>query len=173
MTPIAQAVEPLRQEAMEQAAQVVTTYVKSLLARLEAAGMDLNVMAPMPTSTMSRQDYLNAKNLRATMLRLTLPTEATRRPGQPAVRTVNQAAVNEFVEQARRDASDAYSAFVAKLEKKVGEHSAAALDGSHVWGFSILTVQTPAGAQRWKTQQIVNVSSLGKVFNQWPSRQVK
>jgi hypothetical protein len=27
--------------------------------------------------------------------------------------------------------------------------------------------------ERWKTQQIVNVSRLGKLFNQWPTRQLQ
>jgi hypothetical protein len=67
-----------------------------------------------------------------------------------------------------------YTAFIQKLEGKVGAHTAAALDGSHVWGFSILTVTKADGTvEKWKTEQIINVSVLGKVFNQWPSRKVK
>lgn len=43
-----------------------------------------------------------------------------------------------------------------------------------VWFQSELDVVTVAGErQTWRTKMIFNVSCLGKVFNQWPTRQVK
>jgi hypothetical protein len=78
-----------------------------------------------------------------------------------------------FIKEARRNAAHQYESFICKLEDKIGSHSAATLDGSHVWGYSILTVTTPEGVQRWKTQTIINMSKLDKLFNQYPTRKVK
>ncbi|MNE44768.1 hypothetical protein D3C80_1390130 [compost metagenome] len=79
-----------------------------------------------------------------------------------------------FVKQAQENASAQYDAFIAKLEAKIGEVTAAILSGEHVWGHSILTVTKADGTtEKWKTQMIVNVSVLGNLFNQWPTRKVK
>jgi hypothetical protein len=54
------------------------------------------------------------------------------------------------------------------------DHADASITGTHIWGHSVLTVTLPNGTvERWKTQQIVNQSKLGLLFNQWPSRKMK
>ena len=43
-----------------------------------------------------------------------------------------------------------------------------------MWSYSFLYVTTPSnGDQCWKTQQIINQSKLGKLFNQFPTRKIK
>ena len=43
-----------------------------------------------------------------------------------------------------------------------------------MWGYSVLTVTKEDGSvERWKTQQIMNISVLGLLFAQWPSRKMK
>jgi hypothetical protein len=80
----------------------------------------------------------------------------------------------KFVQEARENAAFQYEAYVAKLNKKIGPAKSASLTGNHVWGYSFLTVVTESGeTQIWKTQMIVNVSKLGKLFNQFPTRKVK
>ncbi len=173
MTPIAAAVEPLRSAAMDRAEQFARSYAARLVAELEAAGWDAEISAPYPNSTrMSRPDYIAAKVHYEMVRRFTKGTSTyCRRPNDPDVREVNPEAIERFALEARREADAQYSAFIAKLEAKIGEHTSADLWGNHVWDYSILTVETPQGRQNWKTQQIVNVSKLGKVFNQWPTRQ--
>lgn len=82
--------------------------------------------------------------------------------------------VARYVKTAREDAAAQYEAFVAKLTVKIGAVETATLAGRGVWSHSILTVTKSDGArENWKTQMILNVSGLGKVFNQWPTRKVK
>jgi len=75
--------------------------------------------------------------------------------------------IEKFINDSRKDASEQYDASVAKLVKKIGPVTDATLDGDHVWNYSILTVAKENGQiERWKTQMIINVSKLGKLFNQ-------
>jgi hypothetical protein len=172
---IAEAVEPLRSAAMDRAEQFARNYAGRLLADLEAAGWDANVSAPYPNaSRLGRNDYLAAKLKYEIVRRLTRSAnERSRSPRDTDLRAADPERLERFVQEAREDADAQYSAFIAKLEGKIGAHSDAVLSGNHVWDYSFLTVETPAGRQTWKTQQILNVSKLGKVFNQWPTRQVK
>ena len=78
-----------------------------------------------------------------------------------------------FVQSAMEMAAAQYDAFVDQAGGKIGKCDAASLAGSHVWGHSILTVAKGETVERWKTQQIVNQSVLGTVFNQWPTRKLK
>jgi len=92
----------------------------------------------------------------------------------PEPRARSQEGIDKFLDDAAAMASAQYDEFICKLIRKVGPCTAATLQGSHVWGYSTLTCSLVDGTtQAWRTQQIVNVSKLGKVFNQWPSRQVK
>lgn len=175
MTQIAVAVEPLRTQAMDAAEMFARQYAAGLLAELEAAGWDAKKVAPYPKNTLSRPAYIQAQNKYRMVRKLTRwvnHSEASI-PSNPEIVAPHAPALEEFAQEAREDASAQYSAFIAKLEAKVGAHTSATLQGNHVWSHSILTVETPQGQQTWKTQQIINVSKLGKVFNQWPTRQVK
>lgn len=63
---------------------------------------------------------------------------------------------------------------MAKLIGKIGPVTSATIKGNHVWGHSVLTITNPdAVVEHWKTRQIVNVSKLGKLFNQWPTRKTE
>jgi hypothetical protein len=113
-------------------------------------------------------------------------------PGTPNIVQVRQDLVQMLLKRAREDASTQYDAFIAKLTKKVveslnGEPDEVELSGDHVWGYSFLKVQKHSPKvtsgngsmfwttliETWKTQQIINVSKLGTLYNQWPSRKVK
>lgn len=172
-TPIANAVAPLKQQAADRAELAVTEQIERTLAALAAVGNDMDVFAPLPRGTMDRASYKQAAALRSFVSSITVGTKACRMPRDPNLRTTNPEGIARVVAQARGEAEAGFDAYVAKLEQKVGEHSAAALHGSSVWGHSVLDVQTPAGAQRWVTKQILNVSVLGKLFNQWPTRLAK
>jgi hypothetical protein len=102
------------------------------------------------------------------------PSQSVRRMSDPHKRIASAAAEERFVAAAIELAATQYVAFVAKLVGKIGAVDSATLAGSHVWGYSILTVTKSDGSsERWQTQQIVNQSKLGTLFNQWPSRKVK
>lgn len=176
-TPIAKAVEPLKSEAVERAEQDAIAYVEKLTEQLTAAGNDLNVVAPYPRNIYNREEYTKASRRRALFTSITVQRQGSDYSGAesvPCYRDICPDNVATFIERAREAAADQYDQFVKKLVGKIGETVKAELHGSHVWGFSILTITKPDGTvENWKTQQIVNVSVYGLLFNQWPSRKVK
>lgn len=170
------AIHPLKIDAVARARQLAEKRVATVLADLEAHGMDLQKAAPradwrrLHTAEAKEQ---NAKN--ALYSRLTKPVgTGYRREGDPDLREANPEGIDRFVASNEADAAMQYDMFICKMVSKVGDVLAATIDGSHVWGYSFLTVVTQSGKKQvWKTQQIVNVSSLGNYFNQWPTRLLK
>jgi hypothetical protein len=179
--PVAVAVEPLRNDAMKAARDSMTAYLDKLSAKLAECGMDREIAAPFPKSgRMSRNDYLIAKARYDIVRQISKAAPSpsgfyhSHRPGTPDVGVFDDVGFARLVHRAGEEASFSYTMFICKLIKKIGDCASATLDGSHVWGYSVLTATLADGTvQRWKTQQILNVSVLGKLFNQWPSRIVK
>jgi hypothetical protein len=159
---IANAVEPLRAAAIARAVERAREIAEWILARYAAEPAAFEV----PTLTFAnKRAHAVATSNRATLCALTVQ-------GEP-LRLRSDERIERFVAQAGEDASAQYTAFVAKLECKVSECDSAELLGDHVWGHSTLTVRKGAQTECWRTHQIINVSKLGKVFNQWPSRKVR
>lgn len=83
-----------------------------------------------------------------------------------------------FIAQNQDIAISSWEAFVTKLIHKTGGDVVAAellpCRLNQAWTYSIIRVTLADGTiQNWKTQSIVNRSSLGTYFNQFPTRQVK
>lgn len=174
--PIETVVAPLKSDAMDRAEQFAREQVARIERELEANDWDREIVAPYPNSLRDGREEYKKKEARYRMVRFfTKATgSAVRRIHAPDPCEMNAERVELFVKQAREAAAAQYEAFVAKLIHKVGDVTEASLSGNHVWGHSILTVTKPDGTvERWKTQTIVNVSKLGTVFNQWPTRKVK
>lgn len=173
MTHIAAAVQPLKQATVDRSVAMMQRHIESVRTALEGAGWDLNLVAAYPHSRMSRPEYMQKKARYEFFNRLTRWAESSHRPGTPLFVVWSDEAAARLLVEAAEMAAASYEAFVAKLEAKVGEHSEAKLIVNGTWAYSVLEVITPVGVQRWKTQQIVNVSVLGKLFNQWPTRLMK
>lgn len=178
---ISAAVSHLKEPSMERAEEAARSLAERYMIGLEAAGWDVNVAYPMPKSTMSRLDYqpLMARHNLAKRL-TTYDNERNggcRNPRAPHYRTWSPEAVERLAAEAREQAAHQYDAFVAKLVGKVeadGPVVEAILTGEHVWGHSILTVCHADGTtHQWRTEMIINVSKLGTLFNQWPTRKLK
>jgi hypothetical protein len=176
--PIEVAVAPLRTHAVERAEQEALRYIEEAREELEANGWDVNAVAPYPRTMgyginqfIARFKYENYRSI----------TEEDQTKGSqrslgsvPYFVVMSPERCKRFVENRKKQAAADYDAFVEKLVKKIGPVLAAELDGNHVWAHSILTVTIAGGEkQRWKTQQITNISKYGKHFNQWPSRKLK
>lgn len=176
--PVALAVEPLRQDAMQRAQDFAQRIIDKTREELEAHGWDRQAAAPYPKAHApgdyhaNKRKYDRCQNLASSVK---VPGAfASRSFGAPDPCEMDAAKCERFIKGAREDASAQYDAFICKLISKVGDCTAATLDGSHVWGYSTLTITKADGAvERWKTQQIVNVSKLGKLFNQFPTRLIK
>lgn len=157
-TAIARAVEPLRTAAIERARKEAA----DLIERTFAKHAEDPKFHDYPVGIWNKRVHSEQKG------RYMLLQALTKNGARDAAKC------SQFVIDACEAASMQYTAFIAKLENKIGAHTTATLEGSHVWGYSILTVTLADGSiQCWKTQQIVNTSVLGTLFNQWPSRKVK
>jgi hypothetical protein len=183
VSPIEAAVAPLKAEAMDRAEKFGREQVAKVYALLAAADWKVNAVAPYPNSIrMGRKEYMMAKGRRNFIDSLTTTRDEGGKDingifirydqSEYTVRACSEA-VERVVQNARKNAAAQYDAFVGKLVMKVGAHDSATLTGSHVWGFSTLTVARGPVTERWKTQMILNVSKLGKLFNQFPTRKVK
>ena len=174
MNKIEQAVAPLKNDAVKRAEEQGRAMIAHHLENLEKAGWDLNIAAPRPHTKMDRQTYKQMLALHETVRMLTKSKETgSRRIGDPDFRVRNPEAEDRMINQIKHDAGFQYDMFVAKLIKKIGDVDEASLSGNYVWGYSLLTVKKGDQTENWRTQQIINVSVLGKVFNQWPTRKVK
>jgi hypothetical protein len=159
MNAIEQAVSHLKAAAQDRAEQYARKVVADVLADLAVKG-GLNEAAPVPRAwqapTATVAEYKAAQRKRDLYKRM-----------------LTEAGQAHFITDARENAAAQYDAFVAKLNSKIGPVTSASLQGDHVWGYSNLTVVTASGeTQVWRTQQILNVSKLGTVFNQYPTRRV-
>lgn len=181
-TPVGVTVAPLRDYAMDTAEARAKEAVVKIEAALAAADWNIEAVAPYPghheTKGMSEFER-NSLKARYQMFHSVVRGDASRpyssMPGRPYFVVMAADRIATFVKASRDMAAAQYDMFVLKLVRKIGEHATASLEGNHVWGESFLTV-TFAGdkpAEVWKTQQIWNVSKLGKDFPQWPSRKVK
>lgn len=174
MNVIEQAVAPLKSKAMDAAEQYARRVIAWYLEKLAAANWDAQVAFPRPRSfKMSRNEYHKAQAQRQVMMLVTESAGYSSRIDGPEMRKQSDAAEARFIEMARIDARLNYDAYVAKLVSKIGEADSAELSGDALWTYSVLKVAKGDKIERWKTRQILNVSKLGKVFNQFPTRLMK
>ena len=182
MNAIALAVEPLRAAAVEAATLKAREFLTRVSETLVKNDGDLNNFAPYPNGNMMRKDYVAALNYRKALESVTKHDEAryelegifSGRPRGPYYRRMDFDVSARFVKNAQEDASSQFDAYIAKLNAKIGEVKTATLEGNFVWSYSIITVTKEDGSvENWKTQMILNVSVLGKLFNQFPTRKVK
>jgi hypothetical protein len=174
MNPIETAVAPLKADAIARAETEAQAAIARAHAKLAEFGWDVDKAAPRPNGNMGRAQYKTMMARHNWLLSLTDHTKSYHRHGEPHIRAASPEREARYIVAAREQAAAQYDLFVMKLVRKVGECLTATLTGSHVWGHSILTVGKADGTtERWKTQQIVNQSVLGTIFNQWPSRKVK
>jgi hypothetical protein len=183
--PIAIAVAPLKEEAENQSEAMMRKHIAFYVEELEKNGWDIDKVAPYPKSfNISRAEYMSQKSRRDFVERITGEPPLregeyyrSRRPRDPHPVVLNETKVEEVVKDARLRAAQQYIAYVQKLLMKIGPVKSAELERGYtgsLWNYSVLNVITEAGvAESWKTQMIINVSVLGKVFNQWPTRKMK
>lgn len=175
-TPVRIAVEPLLSQAEDAAFMSATNIINKVMEDLESHGWDINACAPWPSSVgirLGHPDYVGMKSKHTLYHSLVQLVSSTYQPGRPEIVKRDPDRQKRFIDEARRNAAFQYEAFIIKLENKIGGHSDAILKGSHIWDYSILEVTTPEGIEYWKTHTIINVSKLGKIFNQYPTRKVK
>lgn len=176
--PVGRAVHAQKVESVDRAEKEAREFVHRVMAEMETAGWDLMVAAPYPHHLNSwSHEYKAKRDRHNTFSRLTTADKSKGYQSYgrgPYFVVRDDKAVERFVQEARDMAAGQYDAFICKLVSKVGECKDATLEGSHVWGYSHLTVTLLDGTtQVWRTQQILNWSVLGNPYNQWPTRLLK
>ena len=181
---IAIALEPLREDAVRVARQKAERLTGKVYMHLIVHQWDLNAAYPYPwggTKRMSIENYNQAKAKRLLAESLTVRDESKRtslRIGDPYFVVADDNRAKDFMDFNMLEASIQFDNFVAKLSRKVAQLSpvvgAEITEHGDLWQFSILTCTHEDGSvTKWKTKQIINVSKHGKLFNQWPTNQVK
>jgi len=168
------AVEPMRSAAVEFAVQCAEATVEKLIAS-SPVGVDFNELFPRPNSHMNRRDYISRREERGFASRFLDREHSTKLHAPEPITGVNEQGVARYLDEVRVAANADFDAYVAKLSKKVGDIVSATVYGRALWNGSTLTVKRANAAgglssEQWVTRQIVNVSSLGRLFNQWPTR---
>lgn len=172
--PVGAAVEPLRTETLERVGREFDAYVARVGAKIEQAGGDLDVLAPPANyRTDSRAEVSRKQAQRNAIIALCSSEQVGPYNQRKTIVKLDDERVARTRDLELAASAAQYDGFIAKLVGKIGACDSAEIDGSHVWGYSVLTVRKGDQIERWKTQQILNVSVLGKVFNQWPSRLTK
>lgn len=172
---IKDAVLPLKQAAEDRARKTIVDLIDKTLTDLLMAGNDLNVIAPYPRSGVGRKEYHIRLARRNFIESITKSVKSSRRMDEPHTRLPDTDRIARVVENCIEAATAAYDAYVFKLTGKIGDVTDAnLLTTSGLWYDSKLAVVLPDGStQTWSTKCILNCSSLGKVFNQWPTRLLK
>jgi len=172
MTPVEAAVLPLKEKAVDRAADFARKQVEAVKEALKEAGNDLSICAPYPKNPYGT--HYQSQLVRYRLYHEVCKTRHGYWQAGPKLADVDHQKVEKYVENAKKDAALQYDAFVRKMVEKIGRVKTASLTGDHVWDYSILTIEREDGCREiWKTQMILNISKLGKVFNQYPSRKVK
>lgn len=168
------AIESERAPTIARAVVRAQAGVNNVLHNLEAAGWNMDRAYPRPHGRMSRAEYTRAGDARAFAASITRNVvDRTYRLGEAYIVAPSEPLVQSYIDSVRVSIDLNFDDYAAKLAAKVGEITAAKLTGGPLWQSSILTVTRPDGSvERWKTQMILNVSSLGRLFNQWPTRKL-
>lgn len=176
--PVGRALHPGKAEAVKAAGERAQRTVDRIREALTEHGWDINSAAPYPWRLHGFEaDAAREKSQLYGRVTKDDPAKGYQSRGannEPHFVIMDPKGIANFINWREREAATYYDAFIVKMVAKVGEVRDAAIEGSHVWSFSILTVTLADGAvERWKTQEIENYSKYGLPFPQWPSRKMK
>ena len=173
--PVGLVLHPVKVDAVNAAGDAARGTIQKVREILEAAGWDIDAVAPYPTGRESREVYKRMSNRRSMFSTMTKAVDPYTRRAEPKTVVMSDEGMARFISNAEQMAAAQYDSFICKMVAKSGPDVVdATLDGNHVWTHSILIVTLRDGTvQRWKTQQITNTSVHGLSFPQWPSRIVK
>lgn len=161
----------LRKEFERQLAERVV----NMLNELKLDGWDAQKRYAYPEGNMSRVAYLAQKARYDLCSKYTVTKGGSYSPRGP--RIVSPKAWSGMVaKEAAEMAKAALEGYCAKLAAKIDAtgikcEKVEYKGGLNPWGVSSIWVNSVA--QEWQTKMIINISCLGKLFNQWPTRLMK
>ena len=157
---------------------------ENFVKELTEDGMDAEKRFFFPKSTMSRKQYTMQRAKYAMMEGFTDGVSVTRSFRGPNIRILKTDNMVTLELKAVELAKTALESYINKMLGKITAETekTEGLDVSKVsyignidpWSWSHLIVETTDGKRQiWRTKMIINVSSLGHAFNQWPTRLVE
>ena len=165
---------PSRQAAQDHAEQVTLRRANSVFDHIATNGGDLLAAYPRANGKMSRMGYQMASAAHAFAQSVTKEVgPSTRRHGDPIPVVPCYDKLTRVVAAERESAGLQFDAYVVKLASKTGPvvNAKVVTAGAGVWESSVLVVERPDGTSAaFITKRITNVSKLGKLFHQWPTR---
>jgi hypothetical protein len=169
--PVRIAVTPLKESAVNHAFEQYKTFLDGLKNKIEEADFNIDAVAPHPKSNTDRATYHQMMDMHIICCKITT-RPPVQMPNKPLIATgFNQSGYDALLRNVKEDAGASFDAYIEKLIIKVGDCDDAQIKGE-LWDNSILTVKKGDMEEQWKTQMIVNISKLGKLFNQWPTRKI-
>lgn len=166
--------EPVRTVYVEKCREEAIKEYDRLIAKLEAAGWDLEVVATYPNAHVGKSNYRLALAIRESFQEVTTWVTSTRRPGDPDLRRTTPEIKETYIQREIAASVASFDAFIHKLSTKIlGEINTATLTG-YAWSHSDLYVECEDGTtEKWHTEIIINRSKFNKLFNQFPTRKQK
>lgn len=171
---IRDAIEPLRSAAEDFAIESANGAVMRVIAWLHEGNADLNEIAPHVAY--GHYDYDTNGRKRAMIGELCDRKDSVLARNVPQIMILNPTKICEFVARQKKQAGLDFDAFVEKLIIKIGKATKVELITSahNPWLNSMLKcTMTDGSVEHWQTQMIINQSSLGKLFHQFPTRRIK
>jgi hypothetical protein len=179
-SPITQLVAPIREKSVDIAEARMREQIALVKSKFEENGWDISKVAPRPGTNVSRKDYNRAMlkhNFYSQFIKLIDDFNQQIEPviKDKPVYELDVKNIERVIARVRAETALEFDAYVIKLNAKVGAHTAAVLvDTNGLWNDSTIDVTLTSGkVERWNTKTIINVSVLGKMFNQFPTRLVK
>lgn len=180
---ITAALEPTRNFIIASVKQHTLNRVALVYAKLEAADWDLKKAFPLNYNSYAIKVEREANAFAKEFTRVPDGWVSSCRPNEPQPRLAYSDKQNDARAQTKAEkyAAELLTGYAAKLTKKVADFaegvevvSCEYKGGGDPWGHSFINVKLANGnAFTLKTQIILNVSKLGTLFNQFPTRLVK
>lgn len=143
-------------------------------AELAKVGMDARIYAPYPSgSNMDRASFKQAEARYYRVRNYFQSVSYVGSPNRPDPVTERPDAESKLRQLAESEANAMVDSYLHKMVAKIGKEISFAQTNGRIWDCATLTVTCRDGEiQNWDTKCILNVSCLGKVFNQWPTRRI-
>lgn len=140
---------------VDKAKEIAGKYYDDRMAEFKKSG-GLDAIAPQPNSKMTRDEYRRAEDKRNTY------------------RYISEIKRSVHVDNEAKEAHVSYMSWVDKMTQKIGKKTISANMSGSPWQGSIIKVKLEDGEeQQWKTKMILNQSKYGRLFNQFPTTQIK
>lgn len=173
------ALAPMEQALRQAYAERLIREYEQIILDIMNDGWDRNKRYDYPGSSLSRNRYLEQVRRYELAKAYTEPKpDVIQRGGwnSPLIVQVKPGVPAKLHAKAAEMAKAALIGYAEKLGAKIDASGIEEVvyvkyvGGTNVWGWSHVVVNW--NEQFWRTKMIVNVSCLGKPFNQWPTRQV-